>query len=117
MCLYNENSREPLNGPALMAAVTAAVPRRGFWFQLTSCGGTGSWPHCVEKRGRAAFSLASSGFPNSAFIRAFGFLHNALHGRYIRPRLPRHSITAGTQRYQRDDGKSASRSDSDRRLR
>ncbi len=26
MCLYNENSREPLNGPALMAAVTAAVP-------------------------------------------------------------------------------------------
>lgn len=30
MCLYNENSREPLNGPALMVAVTAAVPRGGF---------------------------------------------------------------------------------------
>ncbi len=74
---------------------------RGFRFQLTSCGGTGSWLHCVEKRGRAAFSPASSGFPNSAFIRVFGFLHNALHGRYISPRLPRHSISAGTSYQQR----------------
>jgi len=111
MCLYNENT-EWIDTDG---AVAAAVPR-GFSVPAHFLWGTGSWLHCVGKRGRASFSPASSGFLNSALIRTFGFVHNALHRRYISLRLPRHNITAGSPRYQRDDGKSASHSDSTERL-
>lgn len=96
MCLYNGTEWSDVGD---CSRSCCSPGRGGGWFQLTSCGGTGSGPYCVGKQGRASLShslfnsltLFLSGFPNSAFMCVCQVSTSPCVSL-----PPRHNFTAGT---------------------